>query len=45
VLTYGSIMTFPVPGENVGIAAIPAREVSSAKVVTSYLFRDSFTQH
>jgi hypothetical protein len=38
-------MAFPVPGEKGGIAAIPAREVSSAKVVTSYVFRDSFTRH
>ena len=42
---YGSIMMFPVPGEKDGIAAIPARAVSSAKVITSYAFRDSFTRH
>ena len=45
VPTYGSIMTFLGPGEKDGIAAIPARAVSSAKVVTSYAFRDSFTRH
>ena len=44
-LSIVAALLFVLPGYGGGFAAAPARAVSSAKAVTPYAFRDSFTRH